>query len=492
MKSTEYAVLANGKKVPYIYRPDPPCGGMKHTYFTPDGSYVVQFYNHKEVAEDPLVHQRLEAIIGKYNPTLSEEEGGAKGNTKRLAAYFSNYFCWPVAIVKEPEFGIVCPAYPPKFFFDKTSSDVLNLTGKDKKSTWFTYKNRRYLNKSETGDLKSLLKMSMCLARAVRRMHQAGLAHSDLSCNNVLIDPKSGSCIIIDIDSLVVPGVFPPEVSGTRGYMAPEILKSWSLPFGHPQRRQPGVYTDLHALAVLIYEYLFCRHPLIGNKIHSYESQGKNEFLTFGPQALFIENPEDTSNARSDLKMTIRDMGPVLEKLFFRAFVEGLHEPEKRPTAMEWERGIAVTLDMMHRCSNPMCEKQWFVLYQTKNVICPYCKGKFKEDSVVTLRLKKRLQGFEGHWVDLRGVDVTENIPLYPWHLYDNVYPDEKTESQEMALLIKRNGQWFLLNKEIKGLISSAGTIVPKGELLPLATNPFFHIEDGVHGLLFEVQVTQV
>ena len=32
-------------------------------------------------------------------------------------------------------------------------------------------------------------------------MHQAGLAHSDLSCNNVLVDPTTGSCVVIDIDA---------------------------------------------------------------------------------------------------------------------------------------------------------------------------------------------------------------------------------------------------------------------------------------------------
>lgn len=37
-------------------------------------------------------------------------------------------------------------------------------------------------------------------------MHAAGLAHSDLSYKNVLIDPVTGSACVIDVDGLVVPG----------------------------------------------------------------------------------------------------------------------------------------------------------------------------------------------------------------------------------------------------------------------------------------------
>ena len=62
-------------------------------------------------------------------------------------------------------------------------------------------------------------------------MHQMGLAHSDLSYNNILIDPITKSANIIDLDGLVVPGLFPPEVYGTADFIAPEVLKTmhWTL-----------------------------------------------------------------------------------------------------------------------------------------------------------------------------------------------------------------------------------------------------------------------
>ena len=72
------ATLTDGRKIPYVIKDNPPRGGMKYTYFAPDKSYVVQFFNSPETANDPNVRKRLEAIIGKYNPTLSEQAGGAR------------------------------------------------------------------------------------------------------------------------------------------------------------------------------------------------------------------------------------------------------------------------------------------------------------------------------------------------------------------------------------------------------------------------------
>ena len=63
----------------------------------------------------------------------------------------------------------------------------------------------------------------------------------------------------------------------------------------------------------------------MGPKIFSTASAEEDDFLGLGPKALFIENPDDTSNRPVVLRGEIKDLGPVLEKLFLRAFVDGLH-----------------------------------------------------------------------------------------------------------------------------------------------------------------------
>ena len=489
MREILEAKLTNGQTIQYVKKEDPPRGGMKYTYFTPDKAYVVQFFNDPKVGQDPEIHKRIEAIIGKYNPTLPEEEGGARGNSRPIAQYFAGKYCWPVAIVESPEFGIVCPAYPGNFFFGEGASSVLELKGKDKKSNWFTSRNRKYLEEAELGNFQHMLELSISLARAIRRMHQAGLAHSDLSNNNVLIDPKSGSSIVIDIDSLVVPGLFPPEVVGTRGYIAPEVLTTMELPFGDPRRELPNVHTDLHALAVLIYEYLLMRHPLIGPKIYSKESSEEDDFLALGPRATFIEHPTDQSNRPQDLHVTTKDLGPYLEELFRQAFVDGLHHPNERPTALDWEKGLVKTWDLLHPCSNPDCTAGWFVLHDPKQTVCPISGTTLRTDDVVCLHMKSAWRGRQGQWVDSGMVVVYDRMPLMKWHILSNVFPDEKAERSLQAYVCKSEGRWFLVNHAVHGMMSPRGSLVPVRGAVALTDGAVFRASEEERGFLVEVSV---
>lgn len=486
------AVLADGTKIPYVITENPPKGGMKYTYFSPDKRYVVQFFNEPELGRDVNIQDRISAIIGKYNPTISEEKGGAKGNTEKLANYFSDKYCWPYAVIVAPEFGIVCPAYPANYFFNEKSSKVygLDLTGKDKKSNWFTSKVRKYLNDDELGNFMMMMKISISLARAIRRMHTAGLAHSDLSNNNVLIDPKTGSCVVIDIDSLVVPGLYPPEVVGTRGYIAPEILETTVYPYGDPRRAMPCIETDLHSMAVLIYEYLLTRHPLAGPKHIPDISAEEEDFLLMGPQALFIENPDDRSNRPGNLDVTIHDLGPHIENLFLQAFIDGLHNPKQRPTAMDWERGLVKTWDLLYPCENPECREKWFVLYDTDKPVCPFCGHRIRNTEIVKFILKKELRGKKGQWIKYGELIIYNNMPVFSWHIYSNVFADEKAERDLMAYVVKHQGQWLLVNQKINGMRSSSGNIVPAGKAILLRNGDSFLISEDENGNLIEVVIT--
>ncbi len=482
------ATLADGRKIPYVITDNPPRGGMKYTYFAPDKSYVVQFFNEPNKIDRNMA-ARLEAIIGRYNPTIPESKGGAIGNDEKLASYFAGRFCWPTDLVVAPEFGIVSPAYPKSFFFDEGASQFLDLKGKDKKSNWFTSSNRRFLNKNELGDFRSMIQMSLLLARSIRRLHQAGLAHSDLSNNNVLIDPKTGNCVVIDIDTLVVPGLFPPEVAGTRGYIAPEVLSTMELDRNDPRRKIPSSVTDLHALAVLIYEYLFFRHPLMGPKIYSSESAERDDYLGLGPMATFIENPDDTSNRPSALKTTIKDLGPVMENLFLRAFVDGLHNPALRPSAMEWERGLVKTWDLLHKCSNPACEKKWFVLHDVNNPVCPFCGTRITDRNIVRFELSSEVRGHDGEWRSYSELDVVNNTPLFKWHLYSNVFADEKADKSLQAYVCCHNGEWFLINRNAEGMLSSQGNPVPAGQAIRLTDGMVFRGSRYERGMLIKVRI---
>ncbi|MBQ7479265.1 MAG: serine/threonine protein kinase [Selenomonadaceae bacterium] len=486
----EKAILMDDTEIEYVWTDNPPRGGMKHTYFTPDRKFAIQFFNKREDAESSQMKARLENIVGLYNPTLSEEEGGAIGNTRETAAYFSNLYCWPAALIKSPQFGVVCPVYPPNFFFGRhavKNGVNLDLAGKDKKSRWFTSRTSKWLADDECGNFQTMLRLSISLARAVRRLHTAGLSHSDLSSNNVLIDPRTGTCVVIDIDSLVVPGLFPPEVAGTKGYIAPEVLETMELPFDDPGRKLPCAATDLFALPVLLYEYLLRRHPLDGPKIYSTASTEEDEFLQYGPKATFIENPQDTSNRPDDLQVSIHDLGPHLEKLFLQAFVDGMHDPEKRPTAAQWEKALVKTWDLLQPCRNPNCRGKWFILHDLRRPVCPHCGQRIDAGGVMHLRLKKPMRGRRGQWQQVGEINLYDKMPLFQWHFVADVYPDEKMQDRSMQAYISHQGEaWYLVNNALTGMLSPKGNLVPVGQAVWLRDGAMFPSCNKQDALLLE------
>ncbi|MEI7775910.1 MAG: lipopolysaccharide kinase InaA family protein, partial [Verrucomicrobiota bacterium] len=303
-------------------------GGMKDVYFAPDKSYVVAWFRKRQ---DHNSIERLKNIVGPYRDRILNQDGGE---------YWNNLYCWPTKIVQDKDrTGIVAPTYEKKFFFEfgsKNNDTLLGIRGKEKEGKWFASANhqQKHLDPQERGNWLMYLRISIEISRSARRMHAAGLAHSDLSYKNVLVDPRSGSACMIDIDGLVVPGKFPPDVLGTPDFIAPEVLRTLKLPLTHKGRSLPCRETDHHALAVLIYMYLLYRHPLRGGKTHDMMDPQRDEELLMGERSLFIEHPTDMSNRpnlkdvkpsslpyANTAKMPYTLAGPYLKEMFDRAFI---------------------------------------------------------------------------------------------------------------------------------------------------------------------------
>ncbi len=466
--TTRTATLKGGGTIRYVEVDDPPAGGMKKTFFTPDKKQVVQFFHDAAAARDVNRLARLEAVVGRYNPTLDPTTG----------EYFRKLFCWPTGIVVAPTVGVVCPAYPQTYFFEAGP-----FSGKEKKGKWFSSpKLRGYLPASELGDWIKYFQICLKIARAIRRLHAAGLAHSDLSCNNVLIDPARGDAVVIDIDSLVVPGVFPPDVLGTPGYIAPEVLRTLHLPLNDRNRSHPCAATDQHALAVLIYEYLLYRHPLRGPKIHSATSAEEDEMLAMGEKALFVEHPAETSNRPTGLTAAYTDFGPHLADLFKRAFVDGLHAPNRRPAAVEWERGLMRSWDLLHPCAGARCPHKWFVVAGPGSR-CPFCGT--KPGRVPVLKLRRQVK--PGQWMPDGELVVHGSVGVFPWHAFDNAQTGERAERKRLGYFGVQAGQWLLVNEHLDSLTTESGNRVPAGQAVALIEGKPFQFSTGPHGRLAEV-----
>ncbi|MBQ9948201.1 MAG: hypothetical protein IJO91_07425, partial [Oscillospiraceae bacterium] len=242
-------------------------------------------------------------------------------------------------------------------------------------------------------------------------------------------------------------------------------------------------------LPVLIYEYLFLRHPLIGPKIYSADSAEQDDFLAMGPMATFIEDPNDRSNRPPDLKVTIQSLSKGLERLFLRAFVDGLHHPDERPTAMEWESELLRAWDRLKQCPNPRCEKKWFILRDENEPVCPFC-GTRTTDRIIRIGFRSEMRGRKGVFRDNGETFVYENMPLFDWHVYSNVHNDEKASNDMRAYVCRHNGMWLLVNNGIEGMISPSGRLVPKGSAVELKDGAVFRMSDHENGLLAEVTVT--
>jgi len=241
-------------------------GGMKDVHWGKNKSYVVAFYRDKQ---DYNSLDRIKKITGNFRERIFNMEGGD---------YWKDLLVWPYDIIEyQGKTGILCPVYNKSFFFKygSVNNDMLNIKGNEKEGKWFASASNqnRFLDKREKGNWRSYFRIGILLSRAVKRLHAAGLAHSDLSYKNVLVDPEGGNACIIDNDSLVVPGKFPPDVVGTPDFIAPEVMATRSLKVGNADKKLPNINTDKHALAVLIYMYLFYRHPLRGGKIHDLDPQ---------------------------------------------------------------------------------------------------------------------------------------------------------------------------------------------------------------------------
>ena len=466
-------------------------GGVKDVYFSTDKTYVVAFYR-KNLS--PAEKDRLSNIVGPYHKRIFESP---EGN------YWKEYLIMPTKMVKWNEkTGVVLPFYPKRFFFSGGPFD-----GKEKEGKWFASAKlrNRFLPADQKGTWLSNVHMCLKIARAVRRLHAAGLAHSDLSYKNVLVDPISGNACIIDADELVVPGKYDAGVLGTPDFIAPEVMATRELKLGDPNKKLPSINTDRHALAVLIYMYLLNRHPLRGGKVWDIDP-AKDEAMSMGEKALFIEHPTDKTNRvkpqeldKSQLpqgdptKLPYTICGPYLKKLFDRAFIDGLHNPLARPSAAEWEDALVKTCDLVQPCQNPKCETHWYVFDNTTKPKCPFCGQEYKG----------QLPILNFYYAPSHGKYMSENYrlmvydkqTLYKWHSNNLVSANEKTSAEDKKPVGDfhfHNGQWILINRRLPDMYDATDKKpIAIGGYVPLTDGRQILLDKGQGGRLVVVQLVK-
>jgi hypothetical protein len=400
-------------------------GGQGEIYMARDKLSVLKLYFQQIATPERM--KRVDAMIGQYNATEGDP-------------YWDELFTWPQKRAVAPR-----PGLRMRFVRDLTRMDhymfgqAFNSLAAEKKGWWI-------------GRVASAIK----LARAVNRMSNKGLCHSDLSDRNVMVDPFSGRATVLDCDSIVVPNVLPAEVYGTLEYMAPELI----MDMVRHNSPSASVATDRHPLAVLLYRWLLNRHPLLGPKQHDPDPV-VDEFMALSVGALFIENPDDHSNRPPSLRQTSDSLGPRMHDLFHRAFIDGLQNPGRRPTADAWEEALIEMLDRIIPCDNSACQQRFFVAPDVGPLRCPNPNcGTLVDFPERIPYLKLRAPRHQRGQIVYVDEDIYPKYivgwparPLYAWHAEPSIRSvptptGARPSTKPVAMLLFDAGQrqWYLEN----------------------------------------------
>ncbi|MGA2934245.1 MAG: serine/threonine-protein kinase [Methanomicrobiales archaeon] len=203
---------------------------------------------------------------------------------------------------------------------------------------------------------RSLTRISYQLANSYRALHLSGLCYRDISDGNLMFDPIGGEILICDNDNVGVNRQSRSQVWGTMEYMAPEIIRG---------EADPSTETDLHSLAVLLFNLWCWHHPFHGRmeyELRVWDIPAKRK--VYG-NPVFIFNPADSRNSPPpdpDYQTVRARWGycpASLRDLFTRAFTAGVHEPRRRVTEGEWQRLFLQLSDGTIPCPSCRAENIW-------------------------------------------------------------------------------------------------------------------------------------
>lgn len=321
-------------------------GGEGEVYFTDDGKYAIKIYHADHVK--PERRQFLETIR-KLGSKLTPEE--------------KQFLCWPLALVTtmNGQYRIGClmrkidESYRPLSHYNLSARIAVSHFDRD-----FSWSN--------------CLQIARGISRAVAVLHGRGCAHTDLSSNNFMVNSASNiiDVVLLDLDGIVVPGFLPPQMQGTPGIIAPEIIE---------KRSSPNEKADRHSLAVQILQTLLFRNVFQPLKTIDANSVESDETLSWGSRALFSEHPSDFSNRPKNIGIPLAKKGVLsykilttsLQNLTERSCIQGLHDPKMRPSAKEWIDALSCSLDELYQCSDCRNYYPYPHWLESRFRYCPFC-----------------------------------------------------------------------------------------------------------------------
>lgn len=444
-------------------------GGEGCIYFSKDGLYAIKIYHPWKVSGEkgPQKRSFLEMITMLGNSLTPDE---------------AQFLCWPVALIRTvgdtPKIGCVTRR------IHKSYKPLVHLNFSPKKAR------EQFLSGLSWSQY---LQIARGIARSVAVLHGRGCAHADLSYNNFLVNTDTCNVVLLDLDGLVVPGFLDTDMGGTSGIIAPEIIV---------KRIKPNESTDRHSLAVQVLQTLLFRNVFQPLRTYDAENQDNDEVVGWGAGIMFSEDPKDRRNRPPMIDIPLFNKGalsykrltPGLQKLTERACIEGLHDPNKRPSAREWINTLSYALDEIYQCS--YCHlhfpyPHWLKPEQRRS--CPFCGQRITGNlPSVFLLYEPRSQG---KYTFAQRFLVLGN----GWHLFPDVIDMQRTVpmSRRKEISIghlerdEKNNMNRLVNDEDTAwhTISSSGVStksIDKGASIPLYPGTAINFGEGRRLLLVE------
>lgn len=228
----------------------------------------------------------------------------------------------------------------------------------------------------QSGGLGRRLALLARLARVLASLHGLGIAHGDLSPNNVFVSSTHAHSQVwlIDVDNLCYA-------------VRDSSLQIWTPDYGAPEllRGELGVstYTDIWSFAVIAFQLLTHLHPLKSGMLIDGDAELEAAALKGGYP--WIDHPDDDRNrAESGLDRALV-CTPELQRLFDQCFRQGLNEPAERPVMAEWAEAFEAASAMQVRCDHhEHCCGGTFYWNPARE--CPFCEQVAPDDHQVLLR----------------------------------------------------------------------------------------------------------
>lgn len=321
-------------------------------------------------------------------------------------------FLWPKQIVEhEGQFGYLMDLRPSYF-----------------------KKSQKLLDREFSLSYSQVCNISLSLVDSFRKLHVKGLSYQDISWGNLFIDPTKGDILICDNDNVAPHGSSSIGISGTYGFMAPEVVRG---------EFKPDQYSDLFSLAVLMFQLLFLEHPFNGRrwaKIACWDDFAKKKL--YGTEPIFIFDPNNKENrpmpgVQDNAELFWQMYPEYIRNNFTRVFTIGLTDRQNgRLLEEKWIDDFRILKESIFPC--PYCEKENLYNYPPGQVCwAKSCKNQIKPPPRLKIKIGKRE----------RTIVLNTNTKLYAYQISPRDEYDVVKGNKIIAeMATSPGGKWGLRN----------------------------------------------